>query len=84
VYCSGETARLQVADTGIGIPDEHLGRIFERFYQVDGSPTRKYGGMGLGLALVKELVEAHGGQITVESEVGRGSTFTVTLPIHAP
>jgi signal transduction histidine kinase/response regulator of citrate/malate metabolism len=84
VYCSGETARLQVADTGIGIPDEHLGRIFERFYQVDGSPTRKYGGMGLGLALVKELVEAHGGQIAVESEVGRGSTFTVTLPIHAP
>jgi signal transduction histidine kinase len=72
---------LQVTDTGIGIAPEHLGRIFERFYQVDGSSTRRYGGIGLGLALVKEIVEAHGGQITVESKLGEGTTFTVLLPI---
>lgn len=71
---------LQVADTGIGIPPEEHPRIFERFYQVDGSSRRRYGGVGLGLALVREIVEAYGGQITVESEVGKGSTFTVTFP----
>ncbi|CAG0998046.1 partial Sensor histidine kinase ResE, partial [Gammaproteobacteria bacterium] len=73
--------RLEVADTGIGIPREKLARIFERFYQVDGSTTRRYGGVGLGLALVKEIVETHGGTVAVESEVERGTTFCVTLPI---
>lgn len=82
LYRSEETVRLEVADAGIGIPSEHLAHIFERFYQVDGSASRKYGGMGLGLALVKEVVEAHGGQVAVESKVGQGSTFTVTLPIR--
>jgi signal transduction histidine kinase len=77
---SEEAVRLEVADTGIGIPSEHLGRIFERFYQVDGSMTRKYSGVGLGLALVKSIVEAHGGQITVTSQVGVGTTFTILLP----
>jgi len=72
---------LEVADTGIGIPQDQLDRIFERFYQVDGSMSRRYGGAGLGLALVKEIIEAHGGAVGVESEVGQGSTFTVTLPI---
>jgi len=71
---------LQVADTGIGVAQEHLERIFERFYQVDGSSTRRYGGIGLGLALIKEIVEAHGGQITVTSELGKGTTFTIVLP----
>ncbi len=78
---SEATARLEVVDTGIGISSEHLGRIFERFYQVDGSPTRKYGGVGLGLALVKGIIEAHGGQIAVASEVGVGTTFIIVLPI---
>jgi signal transduction histidine kinase len=73
--------KLEVADTGIGIPREKLARIFERFYQVDGSTTRRYGGVGLGLALVKEIVESHGGTVAVESEVERGTTFCVTLPI---
>ncbi len=83
VWREDDQVILQVADTGIGIPPEQQTRIFERFYQVDGSIRRRYGGVGLGLALVQELVEAHGGRITVESEVGRGSAFTVTLPVHS-
>ncbi len=73
---------LEVADTGIGIPEEQLEQIFERFYQVNGGMSRRYGGAGLGLALVKQIVEAHGGAVDVRSRVGQGSTFTVTLPIH--
>lgn len=72
---------LQVSDTGIGIPPEHQQRIFDRFYQVDGSTSRRYGGMGLGLALVKEVVEALNGTVGVESVEGKGSTFTVRLPV---
>jgi signal transduction histidine kinase/DNA-binding response OmpR family regulator len=71
---------LQVTDTGIGIPEEHLERIFDRFYQVDGTTRRRHGGSGLGLALVKEIVESHGGSVTVESLVSQGSTFTVRVP----
>ncbi len=71
---------LEVEDTGIGIPADKLERIFDRFYQVDGSMSRRYGGTGLGLSLVKEIVEAHGGRVIVESTVGEGSTFRVTLP----
>ncbi len=71
---------LEISDTGIGIPKEEQLRIFERFYQVDGSSTRRFGGTGLGLALVKEIVELHGGQIFVNSEVGQGSTFQIKLP----
>jgi signal transduction histidine kinase len=71
---------FQVADTGIGIASEHLERIFERFYQVDGTTRRTHGGCGLGLALVKEIVEKHGGGVSVESQPGQGSTFTVQLP----
>lgn len=70
-----------VSDTGIGIPRDKLDKIFERFYQVDSSPTRRYGGTGMGLAIVKEIVKAHGGNITVESEPGKGSRFCFTLPI---
>ncbi len=71
---------IEVADTGIGIPQDKLEKIFERFYQVDGSMSRPYGGVGLGLALVKEIVEAHGGQVSVQSQLGQGTTFRVTLP----
>lgn len=82
VRLRGEADRviLEVADTGIGIPETQLERIFERFYQVDGSTKRRYGGTGLGLALVKEIVEAHDGQVSVKSVLGEGSTFRVTLP----
>jgi hypothetical protein len=73
-----------VSDTGIGIPEDHLDRIFERFYQVDQSLVRRFGGTGLGLALCKSIVEVHGGRIVVESAMGEGSTFTVYLPRHAP
>jgi signal transduction histidine kinase len=71
---------LEIADTGIGIPHDQLERIFERFYQVDGSATRRHGGVGLGLALVKEIVEGHRGQVTAESKLGEGSTFRIQLP----
>ena len=72
---------LQVSDTGVGIPNNQLEHIFDRFYQVDGSTTRRYGGVGLGLALVRGIVEAHGGKIMVASQVGQGTTFTVLLPV---
>jgi two-component system phosphate regulon sensor histidine kinase PhoR len=72
--------RVAVADTGGGIPERDLARIFERFYRVDRARSRALGGTGLGLAIVKHLVQSQGGEITVESELGRGSTFTFTLP----
>jgi two-component system phosphate regulon sensor histidine kinase PhoR len=71
---------LVVTDTGPGIPGEHLSRVFERFYRVDAGRSRDLGGTGLGLSIVKHLVEAMRGKVWVESEVGRGSTFTVSLP----
>ncbi|HMI90826.1 MAG TPA: ATP-binding protein [Polyangiales bacterium] len=75
---------FKVTDNGIGIPPEHLQKIFDAFYQVDGSSTREYGGAGLGLAITKNLVEAHRGTIRVESTLNKGSMFSVTLPQTAP
>jgi signal transduction histidine kinase len=73
-----------VADRGVGIPADQLERIFDRFYQVDSSVTRRYGGVGLGLSLVRSLVESLDGAIDVRSEPGRGSTFSVRLPLVHP
>jgi two-component system phosphate regulon sensor histidine kinase PhoR len=77
-------AALQVADTGEGIPAAELPRIFERFYRVDKARARQTGGTGLGLAIVRHVAEAHGGTVRVDSELSRGSTFTVTLPVAGP
>ncbi|MGC9503054.1 response regulator [Baaleninema sp.] len=77
----GDRCLLQVRDTGIGIDPALLPHLFDRFYQAEGSVNRSYEGSGLGLALVKELVELHGGEISVESQIDRGSTFTVSLPV---
>jgi GAF domain-containing protein len=73
---------IDVADTGPGIPDNEIGRIFEEFHQVDSSATKRKGGTGLGLAISKRIVELHGGQLAVSSEVGKGSTFRVDLPVR--
>jgi signal transduction histidine kinase len=80
----GSRVALKVTDTGIGIAGEHLERVFDVFYQVDGSTTREYGGAGLGLAIVKSFAEAHGGTVTVTSTPGSGSTFALVLPARPP
>lgn len=82
---AGDQIRFQVSDDGIGIADEHLPKIFDRFYQVDTARTSDdsaEAGAGLGLAMVREITQMHGGQISVESTLGEGTTFTVTIPSH--
>jgi two-component system, chemotaxis family, CheB/CheR fusion protein len=76
----GETVAFEVSDTGIGIAPEHLARIFERFWQVDGASTRANGGLGIGLAAAREYARLLGGDVTVSSEQGRGTTFQLRLP----
>lgn len=78
----GRVLRLSVTDTGCGVDAAHLPRLFERFYRVDPSRSRKEGGTGLGLAIVKHIAQAHGGRAVVESAVGKGSTFSIELPIY--
>ncbi|OGO19000.1 MAG: hypothetical protein A2144_12560 [Chloroflexi bacterium RBG_16_50_9] len=81
LYRDGEWAHLEVTDTGIGIAPEHLTHIFDRFYRVDRARSRGSGGTGLGLAIVKGIAEQHGGKVTVTSDPGQGSTFTVWLKL---
>ena len=83
VSVSAEDGRvvLQVADTGMGIPQRDLSRVFERFYRVDRARSRETGGTGLGLAIVRHVAENHGGEVTVQSELSAGSTFVVRLPV---
>jgi two-component system phosphate regulon sensor histidine kinase PhoR len=76
----GDRVRLSVSDTGAGIEEKHLPRLFERFYRVDAGRSRDVGGTGLGLSIVKHLVEAMAGTVTVNSRVGAGTTFHVVLP----
>jgi signal transduction histidine kinase len=74
-------ARIYVSDTGVGIAQKDLKRVFDRFYRVDKARSRETGGTGLGLSISQWIVQAHKGQINVKSKVGKGSTFTVTLPL---
>lgn len=76
-----DNAVIKVADTGVGIPDDAIGHIFERFYRVDKARSRKSGGSGLGLSIVRNMVERNGGSIHVTSQSGQGTTFTVTFPV---
>jgi len=74
-------ARIEIQDTGIGIPEEHLNRIFERFYVINKSRSRRLGGTGLGLSIVKHIALLHNGDISVNSMPGKGTTFTILLPL---
>jgi len=78
----GDFFELAVVDSGLGIKPADQARIFDEFQQVDDTSTRKKGGTGLGLSISRKIVELHGGRIAVESEVGKGSTFKVTIPIN--
>ena len=71
---------LEVTDNGPGIAREHLPRLTERFYRVDGGRSRESGGTGLGLSIVKHVLQRHGGQVEIQSEVGKGSTFRLVFP----
>ena len=77
------SVEVRVADTGVGIRPEHLPRLFERFYRADPARSREDGGTGIGLAIARSVVEAHGGHIRAESELGEGSVFTFDLPVAA-
>ena len=77
----GREAILKIADNGVGIPREDLTHIFERFYRVDKARSRDTGGTGLGLSIVQQIIRLHGGNIDVQSEPGKGTTFTIELPV---
>ncbi len=81
---SDDSVQLRVTDTGIGIPPEEQKHIFERFYQVESYLTRQHAGLGLGLSIAQDIVRKHGGEIQVQSELGKGSTFSFVLPRHYP
>ena len=81
LHAEGAQALLCVRDTGIGIPREHQSRVFERFYRVDKSRSKKTGGTGLGLSIVRHVAEAHGGSVRMLSAEGEGTTFEVRLPL---
>jgi signal transduction histidine kinase len=83
VTIEGHHALISVTDSGEGIPTRDIDRVFERFYRVDSARSRATGGTGLGLAIVKHVAEGHGGTVSVESELGVGSTFTILLPLAA-
>ncbi|MDP1026857.1 PAS domain-containing protein [Sphingomonas sp. KR1UV-12] len=83
----GDAARLEVIDTGVGVPEAELPRVFDRFHRIEGQQGRTHEGTGIGLALVKDLVQLHGGTVDVESPTGKGATFAVTVPFgraHVP
>lgn len=81
VLSKGDKLQVEVSDSGEGIEEEHLGRIFERFYRVDQSRTRSKGGTGLGLSIVKHILEGHNSEVNVRSSIGDGTTFTFQLPL---
>ncbi len=83
-FLDGESIHIICRDEGIGIPEDELEKIFETFYQIDGSATRKFGGLGLGLAVAQRIVKVHKGEIWAESKVGKGSTFHILLPRYTP
>jgi two-component system sensor histidine kinase SenX3 len=80
VHHDNGVLELVVTDQGIGIPDDDLPRVFERFFRVDQARSRNTGGTGLGLSIVKHVVQNHGGDIRAWSQIGQGSTFTIRLP----
>ena len=84
VFSNNDEANITISDTGIGIAEEHLPRLFERFYRVDKGRSRQMGGTGLGLAIVKHIVKSMGGEIEVQSKLGEGTEFLITIPLAPP
>jgi signal transduction histidine kinase len=80
----GRVLKISIVDQGVGIDSDDVTRIFDEFQQLDGSATRRFGGLGLGLPFVARVVQAHQGHVDVESEPGRGSVFTLNLPVEGP
>ena len=79
---AGRDAVLEISDTGVGIPEEDLPHVFDRFYRVDKARSRDTGGTGLGLSIVQQIIRLHAGSVTVQSVRGEGTTFTVQLPVR--
>ncbi|GAB1422601.1 hypothetical protein MASR2M15_28380 [Anaerolineales bacterium] len=83
-FSDGQFVKVRVSDSGDGIPAEHLTHIFEKFYRIDSSRHRNFGGRGLGLSIVRQIMDEHGGSVDVQSEIGKGSQFTLSFPIFKP